>query len=264
VGYCRVTKKDWIWAGSKRIGTSHIRSGTGCDDFGACVEVVGPSDRALIVVVSDGAGSAKYSSIGSRIVSRVCVANASRHIADGKPIIDISLEVVKDWLDEVRDRISLIADPRGATRRDFAATAVGAIVGERTAVFFHVGDGAAAFRAIDQDEWIIASWPAQGQFASTTYFVTDDPEPVCRVTAIDYTVGHLALFTDGIERLVLDFAKHEAFSPFFKKMMTPLVGKAPGRNRDLSRQLNQFLDGKSVCEKTDDDKTLILASRAGS
>lgn len=258
-----MNQKKWTWAGSKRIGTSHVRSGVGCDDFGACVEVMGPADDALIAVVSDGAGSAKYSSIGARIVSRVCTANAAQHLRSGKPLLDISTDVIKDWLDEVRDRISSIAQSRGAVRRDFASTVVGAVVGEASAVFFHVGDGAAVYRQTKKDEWVVASWPAQGQFASTTYFVTDDPEPCCRLTALDHRVSDFSIFTDGLERLVLDFTKQEAFSPFFERMIAPLSGRDPGRSRYLSRQLDAFLDGKAVCEKTDDDKTLLLASRSG-
>lgn len=258
-----MSRNKWTWVGSKRIGTSHIKSGTGCDDFGACVEVRGPVDGAMIAVVSDGAGSAKYSSIGSRIVARVCTTNAARHLLSGKPLLDISSEVVKDWLDEVRDRISLTAQSRGAARRDFASTVVGAVAGDASAVFFHVGDGAAVYRQTAKDGWVVASWPAQGQFASTTYFVTDDPEPRCRVTAVGHRISDFSIFTDGLERLVLDFAKKEAFSPFFERMIAPLSKQEPGRNRDLSRQLDVFLDSKAVGEKTDDDKTLILASRSG-
>jgi hypothetical protein len=192
------------------------------------------------------------------------VQYAARYILGGQPLLDISAEVVKEWLDEVRDRISLAADSRGATPRDFASTVVGAIVGGESAIFFHVGDGAAVYRRTDEDPRVVAKWPPQGQFASTTYFVTDDPEPTCRVTALDYSIDDFSIFTDGLERLVLDFTKHEAFSPFFTRMIAPLSGKSSGRSRDLSRQLDGFLDGKAVCEKTDDDKTLILARRTGS
>ena len=74
----------------------------------------------------------------------------------------------------------------------------------------------------------------------------------------------LALFSDGIERLVLDFSSHQAFSPFFDRMFESLKFSAIGRNRVLSRDLRRFLDGPSVGERTDDDKTLILAKRMDS
>jgi hypothetical protein len=44
-------------------------------------------------------------------------------------------------------------------------------------------------------------------------------------------------------------------------MLAPLDGAAdPGRSLSLSSALAGFLGGPRVCEKTDDDKTLILAS----
>jgi hypothetical protein len=65
-------RQRWIWVGAKSTGTSHLRVGLGCDDFGACVEVGGKTDTVLVIVASDGAGSARHSSIGSRIAS-VCL-----------------------------------------------------------------------------------------------------------------------------------------------------------------------------------------------
>jgi hypothetical protein len=41
----------------------------------------------------------------------------------------------------------------------------------------HVGDGACAVRLNNARSWLVPSWPAQGEYASTTYFVTDDPKP---------------------------------------------------------------------------------------
>jgi len=69
------------------------------------------------------------------------------------------------------------------------------------------------------------------------------------------------LFTDGVEQLVLNFSTQSAFTPFFDRMFNPIKGAIGGRDRKLSRDLASLLDGPSVCDKTDDDKTLILAKR---
>jgi hypothetical protein len=43
-------------------------------------------------------------------------------------------------------------------------------------------------------------------------------------------------------------------------MIAPLdTGNALGRDRDLSAKLAAYLDSSLVCERTDDDKTLVLA-----
>jgi len=252
---------DWTWVGSRSTGTSHLKSGTGCDDFGACIELRTPNDTILIAVASDGAGSARFSSIGSWIATRSFIRCAVSHFSKGELVSALDAEILKHWIDEVRDNISLAASKREAKPRDFAATFVGAVVGKESAKFCHVGDGAAVYMAKNSDDWIVASWPAQGEFAATTYFVTDDPEASVRVVAVDEEIESVAVFTDGIERLVLNFTDKSAHAPFFERMFSPIQRSIGGRDRSLSRKLREFLDGPTVCEKTDDDKTLILAKR---
>lgn len=251
----------WSWASARSIGTSHLRAGKGCDDFGACIEVTGLSNSALIAVASDGAGSASFSAIGAWITSRVFVSRAVHFIKSGEQVGDLTISTIKEWLDGIRDHIGSAARRRDATPRDFAATLVGVLAGSTQTAFIHVGDGGSVFRTLGAADWEIGTWPEQGEYASTTFFVTDDPEPNCRFLLIDAPVNELALFSDGIERLVLDFASRRAFSPFFNRVFEPLSGSAAGRDRALSRKLRQFLDGPSVCTRTDDDKTLILAKR---
>jgi hypothetical protein len=255
----------WTWASARSIGTSHLQAGKGCDDFGACLEVMTDKmEPVLIAVASDGAGSATHSATGAWITSRVFIDCAARFIKCGGQINDLSLDVAKEWLDSIRDRIIVAAKKCGATPRDFAATLVGSIVGSERTVFIHIGDGGSVFEDPVAGDWTVGTWPEHGEYASTTYFVTDDPEPHCQFLSVAQPIRQLALFSDGIERLVLDFSSRRAFSPFFERMFDSLKCSAIGRNRVISRDLRRFLDGPSVCERTDDDKTLILAKRIGS
>ena len=82
-----------------------------------------------------------------------------------------------------------------------------------------------------------------------------DPLPASRES--------LAVFTDGIERLVLDFADLTPHEPFFSSMIIPVErSEKGGRLSGLSQSLHAFLDSDKVNDRTDDDKTLILAARA--
>ncbi len=94
--------------------------------------------------------------------------------------------------------------------------------------------------------------------------MTDDPQPNTKVSIFEGRVEELALFTDGLERLALDFATNTAFPGFFEPMFKPLKITNAGRQRELSRELRTFLDSPRVIERTDDDKTLILARRIAS
>ena len=252
----------WTWAGAKTIGTSHLKAGTRCDDFGSCLEISGNLGPVLVIAVCDGAGSAPHSAIGARITSSIFVRKATHFIKSGFRLHDLSADIFKEWIDEIRDAIASSAVKHGASQRDFAATLVGCLVGDDFAIFCHVGDGAAVYRTDEDKTWVVASWPAQGEYAGTTYFITDSPEAKSRIVVVDQKINEIAVFTDGIEQLVLEFSTRTAYTPFFDRMFGPIDGAVSGRDRKLSRDLANFLAGPSICEKTDDDKTLILAKRS--
>jgi hypothetical protein len=255
-----VEDDTWSWIGASSVGTSHISAGQQCEDNAALVVASTSRAPVLIAVVSDGAGSAQYAKLGSRIVVRGFVSAVRTFLHQNGSLDAISDETANAWIDTVRDRIGNAARASSATPRDFAATLVALIVGSDQAVVCHIGDGGCVIRQ-SQDEWFVPSWPAHGEYAATTFFVTDDPAPKLRVTRHFGRYTDVALFSDGIERLVLDFASKKAFSPFFDRTFKPLAGCQPGRNRALSRSLRDYLSSKSVTDRTDDDKTLILAKR---
>ncbi|WP_074471601.1 PP2C family serine/threonine-protein phosphatase [Bosea sp. BIWAKO-01] len=253
--------RSWGWVGACSIGTSHLRTGAGCDDAAACLEIeVGDADPALIAVVSDGAGSAKLSRLGSHIVTTAFCRSAKAFLLNGGQAALIDDDVAAEWLDDIRDRVDQRAHLLQESPKAFAATLVGVVVQRHTASIIHVGDGACALRLRGDTQWQVPSWPAQGEYASTTYFVTDDPYPRVAVSTVPGAVEEIALFTDGLERLALDFTMGGAFPRFFETMF-PALRRAEsfGRQRVLSRELRSFLDGSLVTERTDDDKTLIMA-----
>jgi hypothetical protein len=251
----------WSWIGACSTGSSHIRAGTTCQDSAGCIELAIRDEHALLAIVSDGAGSAEYSAIGSRLVVDCIARCVIAHLRANRPVEIITKEIVLDWLDNVRDHIFRSAEQRAITPRDMAATLVGAIVFLNRAIVFHVGDGSCVLRKKEESEWQVASWPANGEYANSTYFVTDDPEPNLQFHSLEGEFNEVAIFSDGIERLALDFANGNAFAPFFKPMFAPLVALGPGRDRVLSLSLRKYFDSPRVLERTDDDKSLILARR---
>jgi hypothetical protein len=142
-----------------------------------------------------------------------------------------------------------------------AATLIGALVCSNRAIVCHVGDGACVLRRKGCSSWEVPSWPAHGKYASATYFVTDDPEAQLHFNSIEGEFSELAMFSDGIERLALDFVNKSASDRFFSPMFAPLANLGPGRDRGLSGSLRRFLDSPRILERTDDDKSLVLARR---
>jgi hypothetical protein len=77
--------------------------------------------------------------------------------------------------------------------------------------------------------------------------------------SLEQRVDELALFTDGLQPLALHYASRTVHAPFFVPMFDSLR-----RSTDidgLESPLKQFLKSKPVIDRTDDDKTLMLATR---
>jgi Protein phosphatase 2C len=218
-------------------------------------------NHALLALVSDGAGSAEHASLGSHIVVQSFVRCVVSHIRAGEPLGSISEELVREWLDLVRDRLFRAAEQRGTTPRQLAATLVSAIVSCDRVTVCHIGDGACVLRRAGAQDWEVPSWPLHGEYVSSTYFVTDDPEPNLQFCQIEGEFTDIAIFSDGLERLALDFQNKRAFDRFFDPMFAPLANLEAGRNRSLSKSLRKFLDSQQVIERTDDDKSLVMARR---
>lgn len=134
------------------------------------------------------------------------------------------------------------------------------IVAGDDALTAHVGDGSVVGRD-DADGWTTLSAPENGEYASMTCFLTDHPAPHLRIARFAGAYTAFAVFSDGIEHLALDYRTCEPHLPFFRTMISPLDGSdEPGRSVPLSAALAKFLRSPRVCEKTDDDKTLLLIS----
>ncbi|MGG5242655.1 protein phosphatase 2C domain-containing protein [Pseudomonas lurida] len=153
----------------------------------------------------------------------------------------------------------MLAQKRGVTRRQFAATLVMLVVFKDQVLALQIGDSALVARKAGV--WEAICWPENGEFASTTYFVTDDPEVRLHTYRFDREHDAFALFSDGLESVALEQATQQPFARFFDPMIKPVdQAWADGRLAELSDALARYLQSPSLCERTDDDKTLILVS----
>lgn len=244
----------WRWAAASKIGTSHIRSGQRLQDAYTVSSVGAVS---VFAVVADGAGSAQFGAFGAWLVCRSLTVRLRDHLRVESQLPSEANLI--DWIDELRDRISLIADRRNSTPRQFASTLAALVVSPDEVMTLQVGDSAVVGRR--NDAWEVLCWPENGEYASTTYFVTDDPEPRLKISRFQSNFNAFSLFSDGVGDLALSHLEHEAHSRFFDPMMRPIdSATGTGRLSDLSAKLSSYLDSPSVCERTDDDKTLILIS----
>jgi hypothetical protein len=255
--------QSWRWAGACSIGSSHIKSGLECQDRASCLSLSVNGREFMSVVVSDGAGSAREGARGAAIVCTNFQRLVTRHLRKCSGLATIDEGVVADWIDDIRERINITSARSGRQPRDYAATLVAAVIGPESAVIVHVGDGAAVLRSRETGGWIVPSWPFHGEYTSTTRFVVDDPQATISVVHLEGTFDRFAVFSDGVEYLILDFGERSAPADLFERLVAPLLDcDKAGRDRKFSRRLRTYLDSKKVLEATDDDKSLILGMRA--
>ena len=197
---------------------------------------------------------------GARLACEAVLQRARRWAARRANLSTFGREAFLPWLDEARARIAAAARAEERESRDFSCTLLVALVGEARAVFFQIGDGAIVYRGAD-GAYVPALWPQTGEYANCTWFVTDDDAAERVQSAAVEGVDEVALLTDGLQGLALRFDTREAHGPFFEPMFARLRRESAGEPAGLREELRDFLASAPVNQRTDDDKTLVLATR---
>lgn len=257
----------WKYGFASVVGTAHVKTGAPLQDASRAevlFDVRG--DEILIAVASDGAGSAANSAVGARLACDRFVADLKTYLAEGGALAQLPEHFIEDWIETFQFLVKGLAADAEAEPRDFACTLLAAVIGRDEAVYFQLGDGAIVEALPDEkDQYRCVCWPQQGEYANTTHFLTDADakEQIFRQVKRG-AVDEVALFTDGLQNLVLDYRAQSAHSPFFAPLfawLRPRAAPSASYSRELSESLAAYLDSEKINARTDDDKTLILATR---
>lgn len=248
---------NWKIIAASVAGTAHVRRDTACQDAFAYRVFDTTYGEVLIVAVADGAGSAKFAELGARNVCDFFVSGVSALFENGGKISDLNQTFYFEFLKAFSNALS--ANDNNTDLNDYACTFLAVAACENETIFCQIGDGAIVF-ASELDEFKLFAIPQQGEYANTTNFVTDEnAAEKLQFKRLENRIEELAIFTDGLQRLAIDFQSKNAHLPFFRSMLAPLRGENPAAN--LEEKLSAFLNSPKINERTDDDKTLILASR---
>jgi Protein phosphatase 2C len=251
----------WRHIAQSQQGASHLSDGTACQDSNL-VRVLGDGRaNTLVACVADGAGSAKFADAGSAIACTAIIENAAAHYEASGGFDRLSRDDVLRWCEDARSRIENEAALRECNCRELATTLCVVIAAPNSTIFFQIGDGAIIVGA--RDIFGVVFWPQSGEYANSTNFLTaDDYDARLEFLTITNRCSDLALFTDGLERLALRFDSKTPHEPFFTPLFRAL--RSADDLAGLSAGLSRFLASESVQARSDDDKTLILASRCDS
>ena len=254
----------WRYAKASVPGTSHLRVGVPCQDHGevAPVPALGAA-HALIAVASDGAGSAACADEGARAscaafleFSRLALGWVCRaeYLTDG-----FGQEALADL------QVNIVALAKGLNEpaSAFACTLLGAIVTQDSAIFVQLGDGAIVFRVAQDGPWRLAVQMQRGEFVNETVFVTRyDAARYVQLVRVNEPIYEFALMTDGVELLAIKQPGAQPHAAFFEHVIAGLrKSSEPGEACTHGRWIQAFLESDAVNQRTDDDKTLILATR---
>lgn len=251
---------NWKAIGKSVKGVSHTVSNKDCEDAIAYNIACNPDgEETMICCVSDGAGSTVYGGVAAAIVTSATVSLLEQKIVTGSPIDETDIYGIAE---EMYNRLLLAAQAKGTSVDEFACTYLGAVVSEKCALFFQLGDGVIV-RDDGSDFYTCLWWPQQGEYQNTTFFLSDDPNlPHLKVVQMEGRIDELCIMTDGLQLLALnteDKSVHQPFCTSFFKTLRQVSHRE--QLSVLEKRLTEYLDSDVINARTDDDKTLFLATR---
>lgn len=247
----------WLAAGASAIGTSHLADDKPCQDAHGLRVLPG---GALLAAVSDGAGSAERSEVGSRLAVDTLLEFLELSLETGAPADDEGwAALLRNGFATAAEALACEAAERGLPLRQLSATLLVAVVHPQRTVFASVGDCVAVAQETG-GAWQLPIKPARGEYANETTFLTS-PGWLAQllVEFLPAPPHRVALFSDGLLRLALNLAAATPHAPFFDSLFAFLTSQ-PSLEETVAA-LGQFLESDRVNARTDDDKSLLVAWR---
>ena len=247
----------WKFTCTSVTGKAHTDRGESGQDFCRAGTILLSDSEFFIGIAADGAGSTTDGGRGAEIASGTLYTKIIDAVRNTDDLSNITDEDVRNWI--IASREAIVADSKesGKRLREYACTILGSVAGKDSAIFFQIGDGAIVTGSGPEYQTIF--WPEQGEYANTTFFITD--EQYLDHLQINHAESpdEIALFTDGLQNLVLSFAQKKAHSGFFMPLFDALKKNPVDDFSDFSAQLSSFLCRDDITARSDDDKTLVLA-----
>jgi len=198
--------------------------------------------------------------VGADILSRIAVKELYAMLRDRRRKVDeVSWKprFTNAMFQSLRE-LQREAERRNIDIREMASTLILAAATDEVVAVAQVGDGAAVASSADETLFAL-TLPQQGEYANETTFLTSkEAIETKQFTFRRQPVTHLALFSDGLQRIGLGFPAGTPRPGFFKPLFE-FVSKMEDPDK-AKQELSDFLESAEVTKRTDDDLTLILAA----
>jgi len=251
----------WKICASSLKGTNHDASELPCQDSNKHKRIQGRLGDYIILVASDGCGTAKHSDIGSDIVTAEVTDCLAYWLQNSIVIPDLSELIVyafghaNQCLHKAAGRLSISAD-------DLAATCICLVIGPDSYAAAQIGDGiiVGLFNGICG----CVFWPNQ-EYANVTHALTGrywryNTQTINIISGSTMPDGWF-LATDGIQAISCDYEKKVPGSGFVSVLIEKFRRVSDPTGQSLDKALEALLRSERVNSVVSDDKTVILAFR---
>jgi hypothetical protein len=242
----------WRSIGARATGRARGTHGAPCQDAFAYASL---TDDLVAIAVADGAGSAASSSIGAE----VAVARAIVYLTNVCDLLTAGATVwraaVRGAFEAARGSLVDLARVRNQPAGDFATTLQLVVASHDACCYGRLGAGGCVGRL--EDGALLSLSPTAGypfvNGASLLTSATSEPDVFFYPNAL----SACAVFTDGLEHLAMHLADWRPHRPFFAPLFE-FVAVSEHR-AGAEHELGHYLRTKRFDERTDDDRTLVLA-----
>lgn len=280
-----VTKTEWVVVGASVRGNGHIKSDMPCQDNHK-YESIG--DGWGIAIVSDGAGSAEKSQVGSKVVVERGVFHFKKLIEDEGWMKKNELPTDVEWLlksynalKAIRNDVARVAKNNNVEIKALSATCLIVIYSPCGLLAAHIGDGRMGYKS-ESGKWIPLMTPHKGEEANQTIFLVSEfwnipnyvmsgvlvPESI----VVREPVKAFALMSDGCENTAWKcttlnpdtgkyYDRNAPFEGFFDPVEKNLVSlyEEDVPDDEQNAKWYKFIEsGTDGFVKEQDDKTMIF------
>jgi len=218
--------------------------------------VISGEGEVAILGLADGAGSAAASQHGAKTAVDAAIGSIAAALhREGAAALRIAS--LRDAVATARASVFQAVDDFGHLPLEYASTLLLLIASAECTLGAHIGDGAIV---IEDDALRVLSFPEQGEYANATRFLVDDDALAATRFVLHGPARRLALLSDGLQGIALDYASRSAYEPFFAPIFAR-VEDAGETLEQLNVELAAWLDSDAVNARTHDDKSLVIAVR---
>lgn len=282
-------EKSWVVFGNSVIGKSHIKRNLPCQD-NHYYQII--NSHWGVAIVSDGAGSAKYSEQGSSYIAnefgeKTLPSLLEQNVWFNKGNLPSETEwqeFAETTINFLRNMLKVKSDAKKDIKiSDLSATVIILVFSHKGVLSINVGDGRAAYRNANS-EWKAIIDPFRGEEANQTVFVTSlfdeknyktlqkDFKKYIRTKIIKESITAFAVLSDGVEKASFLCSKFDEankkwedpnipYKPFFEPIhnMVVLNKNDDFFNEGNKERIKRFLkSGNEKLKNEEDDKTLIM------